>query len=120
MTLAGYTGYGSTEVGSLVQFIFLQPNGTDATLEQGKTGFQKLLAMNDTDGTSVAFAGFTLPSWEAYINLFLTDPNIGTNIQDATRLLTPEILSEKADDLVDLALRHPEVAPGHNFSKKLT
>lgn len=119
MTDAGYTGYGSTGVGNLVQFIFLQPNGTDATLERGKAGFQKLLVMNGTHGTSVAFAGFTLPSWEAYTNLFLMDPNIATNIQDASRLLTPEVLSEKADKLVDLAVRYPDVTPGHNFSKKL-
>jgi len=117
MTDAGYTGYGSTTVGEIVQFIFLQPNGTDLNLERGFQGFDELMQMNGTAGMSVGAGNFTLPSWEAYTNLFLTDPNIATNIQDASRLLTPEILSEKADALVDLALRYPDAAPGHNFSK---
>jgi hypothetical protein len=117
MTDAGYTGYGSTTVGELVQFIFLQPNGTDVSLERGMQGFDELLQMNGTTGLSIGVGNFTLPSWEAYSDLFLTDPNIATNIQDASRLLTPEVLSEKADALVDLALRYPDAAPGHNFSE---
>lgn len=117
MTDAGYTGYGSTTVGELVQFIFLQPNGTDSNLERGLKGFDELTQMNGTAGMSIGMGNFTLPSWEAYTDLFLTDPNIATNIQDASRLLTPEVLSEKADTLVDLALRYPDAAPGHNFSK---
>jgi len=117
MTDAGYTGYGSTTVGELVQFIFLQPNGTELSLKRGLQGFNELLQMNGTAGTSIGLGNFTLPSWEAYTDLFLTDPNIATNIQDASRLLTPEVLSEKADPLVDLALRYPDAAPGHNFSE---
>lgn len=117
MTDAGYTGYGSTTVGELVQFIFLQPNGTDLDLERGLQGFDELIQMNGAAGMSIGAGNFTLPSWEAYTDLFLTDPNIATNIQDASRLLTPEVLSGKADALVDLALRYPDAAPGHNFSK---
>ena len=117
MTDAGYTGYGSTTVGKVVQFIFLQPNGTDLDLERGLKGFDELMQMNDTTGMSIGVGNFTLPSWEAYTDLFLTDPNIATNIQDASRLLTPKVLSEKADALVDLALRYPDATPGHNFSK---
>lgn len=117
MTEAGYTGYGTASVSSLVQFIFLQPNGTDSSLVAGSRGFQELLAMNGTDGTSVLIGNLTFPSWDAYTEAFLTDPNIGTNIQDASRLLTSEVLMENADDLVELAVRHPSVSPGHNFSK---
>lgn len=117
ITDAGFTGYGSTTVGQLVQFIFLQPNGTDADLERGLQGFDALLRMNDTDGIIVGAGNFTLPTWEAYTDLFLTDPNIATNVQDASMLLTSEILTEKADALVDLALRYPDAAPGHNFSE---
>lgn len=117
MTDAGYTGYWSTTVGELVQFIFLQPNGTDSDLERGLKGFDELTQMNGTAGMSIGVGNFMLSSWEAYTDLFLTDPNIATNIQDASRLLTPEVLSEKADALVDLALRYPDAAPGHNFSE---
>ena len=117
MTDAGYTGYGSTTVGEIIQFIFLQPNGTNLNLESGLNGFDELMQINGSTGISVGAANFTLPSWEAYTDLFLADPNIATNIQDASRLLTPDVLSEKADLLVDLALRYPDAAPGHNFSK---
>ncbi|KAM0723873.1 hypothetical protein Q7P37_000863 [Cladosporium fusiforme] len=119
MTDAGYTGYGSTEVAKLVQFVFLQPNGTDESLQQGTKGFQEMMALNGTNGTTVALGNMTFPSWDAYIQLFLSDPNIGTNIQDASRLLTPEVLKNKAEDLVELAIQYPDVAPGHNFIGKV-
>ena len=116
MTDAGYTGYGDTDPVSTVQFIFLQPNGTNATLEQGFAGFNKILEMNGTDGISVLAGNFTFPTWREYTDYFLTDPNIATNIQDASRLLTADVLLNKAEDIVDLALRYPDMAAGHNFS----
>lgn len=118
ITDAGFTGYGNTEVGRVVQFIFLQPNGTEESLVKGTKGFQEVMALNGTDGIDAALGNMTFPSWDAYIQLFLTDPNIATNIQDASRLLTPDVLKTKADQLVDLAVRYyPDVSPGHNFSK---
>jgi FAD binding domain len=117
MTDAGYTGYGSTTFGKVVQFIFLQPNGTIATLDQGFTSFNKIVEMNGTDSISVMAANFTMPTWVDYTTAFLRDPNIATNIQDATRLLTPDVLTNKANELVDLAARFPHLSAGHNFSK---
>lgn len=116
MTDAGFTGYGSTEVGKLVQFIFLQPNATDRSLKAGLQGFQEMVALNGTGGTYIAMGNMTFPSWDAYTELFLTDPNIATNIQDASRLLTSDVLKKKAEALVELAFKHPGASPGHNFS----
>ena len=74
MTDAGFTGYGSTTPSSVVQFIFLQPNGTNAMLKKGFTGFNKILPMNGTNGISVLAGNMTFPSWLAYADIFLTDP----------------------------------------------
>ena len=117
MTDAGYTGYGDTTPAATVQFIFLQPNGTNATLEQGFAGFNEILAMNGTDGISVIAGNITLPTWRDYTDYFVSDPNIATNIQDASRLLTADVLLHKAEDIVDLALQYRDMAAGHNFSK---
>lgn len=118
ITDAGYTGYGNTEVGKVVQFIFLQPNGTAESSNRAMGSFQEVMALNGTDGTTAAMGNITFPSWDAYIEVFLTDPNIATNIQDASRLLTPDVLHDKADELVELAIeRFPDVSPGHNFSE---
>lgn len=119
MTEAGYTGYGTTTLAETVQFIFLQPNGTAATLQQGMAAFDPLLALNGSDDISVLAANFTLPSWRAYTDLFLHDPNIATNVQDATRLLTADVLSDdkKIEQLIDIAVKYPEMSPGHNFSE---
>ena len=117
MTDAGYTGYGSTDPASTVQFIFLQPNGTDAALEQGFPGFMEIFSLDGTDSISAVAANLTFPSWKEYADFFLTDPNIATNAQDASRLLTVDVLMEKTKQLADLALRYPGMAAGHNFSK---
>lgn len=117
MTDAGYTGYGSTTFAENVQFIFLQPNGTNATLQEAFAGFYEIAGMSGTDGISAAVLNLTFPTWMSYADFFLMDPNIATNVQDATRLLTPEALINKADELVDIAERYPDMAPGHNFSE---
>ena len=117
ITDAGYTGYGSTTPSETVQYIFLQPNGTNATLEAGFESFNSILAMNGTDGISVQAGNFTLPTWMNYANLFVSDPNIATNVQDASRLLTADVLTNKAEDIVDLALKYSDMPAGHNFSK---
>ena len=120
MTDAGYTGYGLTNPAATVQYIFLQPNGTNAMFEDGFARFNQILAMNGTDGISVLAGNFTLPSWRDYTDLFVSDPNIATNIQDASRLLTSDVLLNHAEELIDLALRYPDMPAGHNFSKQQT
>lgn len=119
MTDAGYTGYGSTTFAENVQFIFLQPNGTNATLQEAFSGFYEIAAMNGTNGITAFVANITFPTWISYADVFLMDPNIATNVQDATRLLTAEVLTSKADELVDIAERYPDLSPGHNFGKLL-
>lgn len=120
ITENGYTGYGATTPSETVMFIFFQPNGTNATLDQGFAGFNSILQMNGTDDISVMAGNFFLPTWQAYTDLFVSDPNIATNIQDASRLLTADVLLDKAEDIVELALKYADMPAGHNFSKSST
>ena len=60
-----------------------------------------------------------LPSWEEYTKNFVSDPNIATNIMDASRLLSSDVLLNKAGDLVDLLMDYPHLGAGFNFSKPM-
>jgi hypothetical protein len=55
------------------------------------------------------------PTWMAYCNMFLQDPNIATNVIDPSRLLTAEILANKTEELLDLLAEYPDLGPGFNF-----
>jgi hypothetical protein len=108
---AGYTGY-ATLSGS-IGFIFNQANATDETYHSTFGPWQSL---SEIEGVS---AGLTpplpFPTWLDYGQYFLTDPNIATNVQDASRLLTASVLKNKTRELVDLILDFPELGPGFNF-----
>jgi hypothetical protein len=115
ITDAGYTGYGT--LGQPLGLIFIQPNGTNGTA----TEVTKLLTqVGEVQGVQSQQVGsFNLPSWLAYCNTFLSDPNIATNIIDPSRLLTADILSEKTDQLLDLISDFPDFGPGLNFIGKV-
>jgi hypothetical protein len=109
---AGYTGY--ADLTSQLGFIFNQANATNSTFESTFAPFNREL--QDIEGTQVLIAPpMPFPTWLDYGEYFLTDPNIATNIQDASRLLTPLVLKNKAKELVDLIFDFPELGPGFNF-----
>jgi hypothetical protein len=60
---------------------------------------------------------FDLPTWMDYLNTFLQDPNIATNVMDMSRLLTPNVLLNRTEELLDLVQDYPEIGLGFNFSK---
>jgi hypothetical protein len=120
MAAAGFTGYSTLALsdGSL-GMIFLQPNGTQELLNSGISTLQMLSALDESEGvTGVGILNFTLPTWfPDYTNLFLHDPNIATNIQDASRILTPEVLVNKTNQLINVILDFPDLGAGFNFSE---
>ncbi|KAF2458268.1 putative FAD binding domain protein [Lineolata rhizophorae] len=114
ITSAGYTGYGVFDQG--FSGIFIQPNGTNETFVEAFAPFYQL---STYPNVSAVIGNFTLPSWIDYCDAFLTDPNIGTNIQDASRLLTADILLNKTDDLIDMISDFPDAPSGFNFIGKV-
>jgi hypothetical protein len=112
ITEAGYTGYGTTE-GS-VGLLFIQPNGTNSSF---LSSFAPLFELANAEGVEGLVGSMDFPTWIEYCNTFLQDPNIATNIQDASRLLTAEIMTSKTPELIDLMLEYPKNPAGFNFSK---
>lgn len=121
ITNAGYTGYAvlgpSKDFGeSTFQAIFMQPNGTNATFNEA---FTPLYQLSTQSGVVGGVGSMILPSWEEYTKNFVSDPNIATNIMDASRLLSSDVLLNKAGDLVDLLMDYPHLGAGFNFSKPM-
>ncbi|WEW60423.1 hypothetical protein PRK78_005909 [Emydomyces testavorans] len=120
ITDAGYTGYGIMNFlpdgGEPVGFaaIFIQPNRTNATF--AKT-FGPYYDIAKIPGVSGLVANVEFPSWIEYAKVFVQDPNIATNIIDASRLLTSQVLLHRTDDLLDLMFDYPTHAPGFDFSE---
>jgi FAD/FMN-containing dehydrogenase len=112
VTDAGYTGYGSFAQG--FQAIFLQPNGTIESFNRTFAPFSNLTQLPGVTGAVGAYSS----SWGEYLKTFLRDPNIGTNIQDTSRLLTADIIREKADDLAEFIVDNGQEA-GFNFIGKV-
>lgn len=113
VTDAGYTGYALFAGG--FSAILLRPGGSEEDLERGLRGFNEVAKI---PGANAAFFNVTYPRWINYTNDFLSDPNIAQNVMDASRLLTPDIAFNKADQVVDLIFEVGiEYAPSFNFSK---
>lgn len=110
VTDAGYTGYSFFSNG--FSGIFLQPNGTNENFAAAFAPFYELAAQANVSGQ---VGTFPFPTWIDYCNAFLSDPNIATNVIDASRLLTADVLTNKAKDLTDLIME--EGGGGFNFSK---
>ncbi|KOC15294.1 FAD binding domain protein [Aspergillus flavus AF70] len=112
VTEAGYTGYGTIENGFAA--IFLKPNSTIADFNQTFAPFFNLSRVPGIQGVVAAYPS----TWDGYLQNVLQDPNIGTNIQDTSRLLTLKVMQEKADDLAEFIVDSKQGA-GFNFSKSL-
>ncbi|KAL4897457.1 FAD binding domain protein [Aspergillus ambiguus] len=112
VTDAGYTGYGDLTGGFTA--IFVQPNATVASFNQTFLPFFKLSQVPGVSGAVAAFPS----TWAGYVESFLRDPNIGTNIQDTSRLLTKDVLNKKAEDLADFLYENRDGA-GFNFIGKV-
>lgn len=111
VTEAGYTGYGSFDGG--FSAIFLQPNGTIETFNKTILApFQELTRLPGVSGQ----VGASPATWNDYVSMFLSDPHIGTNVQDTSRLLTVDVLRNRAAQLADLILESGDGA-GFDFSK---
>ncbi|QKX54826.1 uncharacterized protein TRUGW13939_01915 [Talaromyces rugulosus] len=100
ITQAGFTGYADIEGG--FSALFVQPNGT---VENFNRTFAPLESLADVPGVSALITSFP-GSWNMYLDDFLHDPNIATNIQDASRLLTADVLENKTDELVEFILEN--------------
>lgn len=109
VTDAGYTGYGTIDQG--FGAIFIKPNSTVQAFNTAFAGFFNLTQLPGIHGTVQALAS----TWDGYVEKILQDPNIGTNIMDPSRLLTTDVINEKADELAHFLVRNP--GGGFNFSK---
>ncbi|KAB8275188.1 hypothetical protein BDV30DRAFT_247912 [Aspergillus minisclerotigenes] len=112
VTEAGYTGYGTIENGFAA--IFLKPNSTIADFNQTFAPFFNLSRLRGIQGAVAAYPS----TWDGYLKTILQDPNIGTNIQDTSRLLTNEVIQESADDLAEFIVDNKQGA-GFNFIGKV-
>ncbi|QMW39082.1 hypothetical protein G4B11_002362 [Aspergillus flavus] len=112
VTEAGYTGYGTIENGFAA--IFLKPNSTIADFNQTFAPFFNLSRVPGIQGVVAAYPS----TWDGYLQNVLQDPNIGSNIQDTSRLLTLKVMQEKADDLAEFIVDNKQGA-GFNFIGKV-
>lgn len=110
ITDAGFTGYSSISQG--FEGIFLLPNGTMDVFNTTFSPFQELTRL---PGMTVTLGAYPA-TWNDYLDTFLRDPNIGTNIQDTSRLMTADVLQSKAKELTELVLESGWGA-GFNFSR---
>jgi hypothetical protein len=116
VTDAGYTGYGAMGGGSF-GLIFLQPNATKETFNATFARYYEISALPNV---SAQIGSIDFPTWIDYCNVFLSDPNIATNVIDTSRLLTPDVLLHRTADLVDVALGYEGFSAGFNFSMCLS
>ncbi|KAE8402671.1 hypothetical protein BDV37DRAFT_284478 [Aspergillus pseudonomiae] len=112
ITEAGYIGYGAIENGFAA--IMLKPNSTIADFNQTFAPFFNLSRLPGIQGGVTAYPS----TWDGYVKAFLRDPNIGTNIQDTSRLLTTEVIQEKAEQLAEFIVDNKQGA-GFNFIGKV-
>ena len=109
ITDAGYTGYGSIDQG--LQAIFIKPNDTVGNFNETFAGFFNLTKLPGVKGS----IGAAPSTWDGYLKNILRDPNIGTNIQDTSRLLTTDVINQKSEDLAEFLVRNG--GGGFNFSE---
>lgn len=109
VTDAGYTGYGNIDQGFAA--IFIKPNSTVQAFNKTFAGFFNLTQLPGIHGT----VGASVSTWDGYVEKILQNPNIGTNIQDSSRLLTTDVINKKAGKLAHFLVRN--TGGGFNFSK---
>ncbi|KAF3893398.1 FAD-binding PCMH-type domain-containing protein [Trichophyton interdigitale] len=120
ITEAGWVGYGvyATEKTNPTAFqvIFLQPN---ATIENFNKTFEPMNKIGTLPGVTGGAVSYVFPDFLEYSKNFLCDPNIATNVIDASRLVSRQVLTERASDLVDLMFEYPTTGPGFNSIVKV-
>ncbi len=109
VTDAGYIGYGDLSAG--FRAIFIKPNSTVEAFNETFAGYFNLSTLPGVKGVVGAYPS----NWDGYLETILRDPNLGTNIQDTSRLLTADVLEEKAEDLAGFLVENR--SGGFNFSK---
>ncbi|KAE8391183.1 FAD binding domain protein [Aspergillus alliaceus] len=112
ITDAGYTGYATIEKG--FGAIFMKPNSTVASFNETFGPVFKLTQLPGIEGAITAYPS----TWDGYLKTILRDPNIGTNIQDTSRLLTTEVIRDRAEDLAEFIVGSQQGA-GFNFIGKV-
>ena len=112
ITDAGYTGYGIMGGGSFAA-LFIQPNATEEIFNATFAPFYELASHANV---SAQVGSILFPTWIDYCNTFLMDPNIATNVIDASRLLTSDDLLERTTELVGVIFEFDEFSAGFNFS----
>lgn len=119
VTEAGYVGYaglGNGKSPTAFDGLFIQPNATNETFSEAFSLFVDMMSLQDVDGHVLSF---DFPSWASWCPHFLGDPNMGTNTISGSRLLTPEVLTNKSKEIVDLILKNQDYDPGFGFSMLL-
>ncbi|OJJ08593.1 hypothetical protein ASPVEDRAFT_47727 [Aspergillus versicolor CBS 583.65] len=111
VTDAGYIGYADLSGG--FGGFFMKPNSTVAAFNETFAGFFNLSTLPGVKGMVGAYPS----DWNGYRQTILTDPHIGTNVQDTSRLLTADVLQEKADDLARFLVKNG--GGGFNFIGKV-
>lgn len=108
ITEAGWTGYGVMAQGFAA--IFIKPNSTVESFNETFAPFYNLSKQPGIEGSVGAYQS----TWNGYRDTFLRDPNIGTNVQDTSRLLTAEVAQHNTDELVDFIVENSP-STGFNF-----
>ncbi|BCS23428.1 FAD/FMN-containing protein [Aspergillus puulaauensis] len=111
VTDAGYIGYGDLSGG--FNGFFMTPNSTVGAFNETFAGFFNLSTRPGVQGAVGAYPS----DWDGYLETILRDPNIGTNIQDTSRLLTADVIQDKAEDLARFLVKNP--GGGFNFIGKV-
>lgn len=113
ITKAGWTGYASAKAG--FQGIFLRANGT--VEDEGAFEEVRGLIERKGEGWEGVMGGWEVASWSDYVEMFVQDPNIATNVVDTSRLLTEDVLKDdkNVEEIMDLS--EAEGYGGFNFSK---
>ncbi|KAL2818747.1 hypothetical protein BDW59DRAFT_181875 [Aspergillus cavernicola] len=112
VTDAGFTGYGNINQG--LEAIFIKPNSTVKSFNETFAGFFNLTQFPSIHGAVGAFPS----TWNGYLETIISDPNIGTNIQDTSRLLTADVINREAEELAQFLVKNG-AGGGFNFIGKV-
>ena len=89
-------------------------------MENFNKTFEPMNKIATLPGVTGGAVSYVFPDFLEYSKNFLRDPNIATNVIDASRLVSRQVLTERASDLVDLMFEFPTTGPGFNSSKFLS
>ncbi|KKZ62109.1 hypothetical protein EMCG_03403 [[Emmonsia] crescens] len=108
----GYARLGNGKSPTAFDGLFIKPNATNETFSKAFSLFVDMMSFQDVDGHVLSF---DFPSWASWCPHFLGDPNMGTNTISGSGLLTPEVLTNKSKEIVDLILNNQDYDPEFGF-----